>query len=373
MTMKGGLGPHGPLFFHDLTRHGDGMTGENIVVRVAHLPPPGPLAADVYEYRREPLKPLADGEIRLESIYATIDAGARGMLDPASNYPMMLKPGNRVFTSAIIGRVIESRNPAYPIDAYVRAMSVTRQKYLTIAPDRGIAVRIVDPADGPLHMHIGALGMTGFTAWLGVFMIGEPRPGETVLVSAAAGAVGSVAGQLAKAVGARVVGIAGGPDKCRAVIDRFGFDACLDYRSDGLAEALGEACPEGVDIYFENVGGAIQRLALSRMNLFGRIVMCGQVAQYDGSGAEEGPNLMPVVNKRLKMQGYISSDHHDQLPLFERGATALVRSGQLKPCATITKGLEQLHEAVNSLTAGRNFGQQVHQMADDPASSADQD
>lgn len=342
------------------------MTGENIVVRVAHMPPPGPLAADVYEYRGEPLNPLGDGEIRLETIYATIDAGARGMLDPQSNYPLILKPGNRVFTSAVVGRVVESRHAGYPIGAFVRAMSVTRQKYLTVAPDRGVAIKIVDPSAGPLHMHIGALGMTGFTAWLGVFMIGEPKPGETMLVSAAAGAVGSVAGQLGRAMGARVVGIAGGPEKCRAVIDRFGFDACLDYRSDTLTDALTEACPDGVDVYFENVGGAIQRIALSQMNMFGRVVMCGQVAQYDGKGADEGPNLMPVINKRLKLHGYLSSDHHDQLPAFERGAAALVRSGQLKPCATITRGFEQLHEAVNSLTAGRNFGQQVHQMADDP-------
>jgi NADPH-dependent curcumin reductase CurA len=343
------------------------MTENNIVVRVAHMPPPGPLTPDVYEYRREPLKPLAEGEIRLATIYATVDAGARGMLDPASNYPMILKPGNRVFTSAIIGQVVESRNTAYAVGAFVRAMSVTRQKYLTVMPGRDVAVKIVDPADGPLHIHIGALGMTGFTAWLGIFMIGEPRPGQTMLVSAAAGAVGSVAGQLGKAVGARVVGLAGGPEKCRAVVERFGFDACLDYRDAALPDLLADACPDGVDVYFENVGGAIQRLALSRMNMFGRVVMCGQVAQYDGTGASEGPNLMPVINKRLTMRGYISSDHLDQLPAFERGATALARSGQLQPCATVTKGLEALHEAVNSLSAGRNFGQQLHQMADDPS------
>lgn len=343
------------------------MITENIVVRVAHLPPPGPLPADVYEYRREPLKPLAEGEIRIKTIYSTIDAGARGMLDPASNYPMMLKPGNRVFTSAVVGRVVESRHTSYPTDTYVRAMSVTRQKYLTISPERGIAVKPVDPAQGPLHAHIGALGMTGFTAWLGIFMVGKPRPGETVLVSAAAGAVGSVAGQLARAAGARVVGVAGGAEKCAAVVERFGFDACVDYKAKRFADDLAAACPDGVDVYFENVGGEVQRQALKAMNLFGRVVMCGQVAQYDGKGAAEGPNLMPVINKRLTMRGYISSDHLDQLPTFERGAAALVRSGALKPCATITSGLEQLHEAVNSLSAGRNFGQQVHQMSTDPS------
>lgn len=343
------------------------MTNENVVVRVAHMPPPGPLAADVYEYRAEPFQVLKPGEIRIETIYATIDAGARGMLDAASNYPLLLRPGNRVYTSGVVGRVVESLDPAYAPGDHVRALSVTRQKYLTVTPKRGMGVRKVDPADGPLHMHIGTLGLTGFTAWLGIFMIGVPKPGETILVSAAAGAVGSVAGQLVKAVGARAVGVAGGPEKCRTVVSRFGFDDCVNYRDDALAEAIDAACPAGIDVYFENVGGAIQKLALARMNLFGRFVMCGQVSQYDGIGGEQGgPNLMTVINQRLSMRGFLSSDHMEMFPAFERGALALIRSDKLTPCATVTKGFDQLHDAVNSLTQGRNVGQQIHQMAEDP-------
>jgi NADPH-dependent curcumin reductase CurA len=347
------------------------MKYENIVVRVGHMPLPGALTADAYEYCAEPLEALKPGEIRIETIYASIDAGARGMLDPSANYPMLLRPGNRVYTSGVVGRVIESLDPAFVPGEFVRALSVTRQKYLTVAPKRTLGVRKVDPSDGPLHIHIGSLGMTGFTAWIGTFTIGLPKPGETMLVSAAAGAVGSVAGQIAKAVGARVVGIAGGAEKCSAVVSRFGFDACIDYKSDGLGEAMDAACPVGIDIYFENVGGAIQKLAMERMNMFGRIIMCGQVSQYDGNGggSEGGPNLMNVINRRLNLRGFISSDHMDAFPAFERSALSLVRSGKLISYATVTKGFDQLHDAVNSLTQGRNFGQQVHQMADDPMTS----
>ncbi|MDB5714408.1 MAG: NADP-dependent oxidoreductase [Sphingomonadales bacterium] len=344
------------------------MNSENIVTRVGRMPLPGVLTADTYDYRAEPLEALKRGEIRIETIYASIDAGARGMLDPLANYPMLLRPGNRVYTSGVVGQVVESLDPAFSPGDFVRALSVTRQKYLTVDSKRTLGVRKVDPADGPLHIHIGALGMTGFTAWLGIFTIGLPKPGETVLVSAAAGAVGSVAGQIARAIGARVVGVAGGVEKCDAVVSRLGFDACVDYKGDGLSEALDAACPAGVDVYFENVGGILQKLVMGRMNMFGRMIMCGQVSQYDGSGGgrDGGPNLMNVVNRRLNLRGFISSDHMDLFPAFERSVLSLVRSGKLISCATVTKGFDQLHDAVNSLTQGRNFGQQVHQMADDP-------
>jgi NADPH-dependent curcumin reductase CurA len=346
------------------------MKFENIVTRVGRMPLPGALTAETYDYRAEPLDALKRGEIRIETIYASIDAGARGMLDPSANYPMLLRPGNRVYTSGVVGQVVESLDPAFSPGDFVRALSVTRQKYLTVDPKRTLGVRKVDPADGPLHIHIGALGMTGFTAWLGMFTIGLPKPGETVLVSAAAGAVGSVAGQIAKAIGARVVGVAGGVKKCDAVVSRFGLDACVDYKADGLSAAIDATCPAGIDVYFENVGGVVQKLVMERMNMFGRMIMCGQVSQYNGScsggGGAGGPNLMNVINRRLNLRGFISSDHMDMFPAFERSVLSLVRSGKLLPCATVTEGFDQLHDAVNSLSQGRNFGQQVHQMADDP-------
>ncbi|MDO7842088.1 MDR family NADP-dependent oxidoreductase [Sphingomonas immobilis] len=338
----------------------------NIVVRVDHLPPPGPIGQDVYAYPAEALVPLQPGEIRVETLFAAVDAGARAMIDPHAAYPMKLRPGNRVPTSAIVGRVVESRNPAFRDGDHVRAFLTVRQRFLVLDPATPHHdVKRVDPADGPLHLHLGALGMTGFTAWLGITEIGRPHGGETVLVSAAAGAVGSVAGQLAKAAGARVVGIAGGTEKCRAVVERFGFAACVDYKSPDFVAALAEACPDGVDVYFENVGGAVQRAAFGLMNVFGRVVLCGQVSGYSGDGAEGGgPDLMIAIGKRLTLRGYLSSDHLAEFPRFEAEMLQRVRDGSVVPSATITGGLTNLHEAVNSLTGGRNIGQQIHQMAD---------
>jgi NADPH-dependent curcumin reductase CurA len=338
----------------------------NLVARIARLPGPGPLTADVYEYREEPLAPLADGEVRLEAIYATVDAGARGMVDADGSYPLILRVGSRVPASAVVGRVIESRHPGFGPGDFARTVLATRARYLTLDPARRPGVRRVDPAEGPLHMHVGALGMTGFTAWVGMLEIIRPLPGETVVVSAAAGAVGSVAGQLAKAGGARVVGIAGGPAKCARVVDELGFDACLDYKAGDLVRTLGETNPEGVVAYFDNVGGAVLRDVLAAMKPFGRVALCGQVSQYGADERSSAPNLMVAVNKRLRLTGYLSSDHMDRLELFERGVSALVRSGRLRPVATISPGLENTHAAVNALMTGQNFGQQVQQIGPDP-------
>jgi len=185
-----------------------------------------------------------------------------------------------------------------------------------------------------------------------------------VLVSAAAGAVGSVAGQIAKATGARVIGIAGGADKCRTVVERFGFDDCVDYKSPTFVAALAQACPDGVDVYFENVGGSVQRAAFASMNVFGRVVLCGQIAGYGGGDSAEatGVDLMVAINQRLTLRGYLSSDHLADLPRFEADMLQRVKAGALIPGATITAGFTNLHLAVNSLTSGRNIGQQIHQM-----------
>ena len=337
---------------------------ENTLIRVARLPEPGPIDASVFAYETAPLKPLAEGEVRLESLYGTIDAGTRAMLDPASDYVMQLRVGNRMPVSAMVGRVVESRHPDYAEGDYARAFLMTRARYVTFDPRTNPGARRLDPADGPLDMHIGALGMTGFTAWLGVFEVGKPMPGETVLVSAAAGAVGSVAGQLAKAVGARVVGVAGGPDKCAAVCERFGFDDCVDYKAPDLEGQIARACPNGVDVYFENVGGAVQQAAFAAMNRFGRVAMCGQVSQYSGSGVAPGPNLMVVVRQQLTLKGFLSHDYLDRFATFDTGMLKLVRDGTLKPQSTITRGFDQLHAAINSLAGGANIGQQIHQMAE---------
>jgi NADPH-dependent curcumin reductase CurA len=342
------------------------MPDHNIVVRLARLPDPGPLTSEVYAYVEEPLRPLADGEFRIETLYATIDAGTRASIDTESDYVMKLRVGGRIPASGLAGRIIETANPAWPVGAYVALGGAAREKYLTINLDKHRAVKRVDPAATPLTAHLGILGVTSFTAWVGVSKIGKPKAGETLLVSAAAGAVGSAAGQFGAIAGARVVGIAGGAEKCAFVRDVLGFDDCVDYKAGDVAEAIAAACPDGVDVYFENVGGDIQKAAFSHMNDFGRVAMCGMIAQYSGQGPLPGPNLMGVVLKRLRIEGFLAHEHYDDLPAFEAQAAALLAEGRLRHHVTVVEGLENLHEAVNSLVQGRNFGVQIHQMAPDP-------
>ncbi|MGE0384110.1 MAG: zinc-binding dehydrogenase [Gammaproteobacteria bacterium] len=343
-------------------------TGTNIVIRIARQPPPGPLAADTFDYVEEPLAPLADGEIRVESIYAAIDAGSRAALDDQSAYVIKTRPGGRASTSAMVGRVVDSRHPEWRPGEYARVLMTTRQQYVTLTPAQGQVFK-ADPAAGPLAMHAGLLGLTGFTAWVGIFEIGRPKAGETVLVSAAAGAVGSVAGQYARIAGARVIGIAGGPDKCRFVREQFGFDDCIDYKHEDVGAAIERTCPEGVDVYFENVGGEIQKAAFARLNDFGRVAMCGQIAQYSGAGEPPGPNLMQVVLRRLRVHGFLASDHMELLPRFTEETSRWYREGRIRQRTSIVEGMRNLHEAINALVEGRNLGQQLHQMAADPTAA----
>jgi NADPH-dependent curcumin reductase CurA len=217
-------------------------------------------------------------------------------------------------------------------------------------------------------LHLGALGLVGFTAYIGIFEIGRPRPGETVLVSAAAGATGALAGQFARIAGARVVGIAGGAVKCDFVKAGLGFDDCIDYKQGDLPAALRSACPNGVDVYYENVGGEIQKAAFGLLNNFGRVALCGQVAQYSGQGESPGPNLMGLVLKRATVRGFLAMDHMERHAEFIEKASNWYAEGRLKHHATLITGLKNIHEAINSLVAGRNIGKQLCQVSADPTS-----
>jgi NADPH-dependent curcumin reductase len=207
--------------------------------------------------------------------------------------------------------------------------------------------------------------MPGMTAYIGLADIGQPKAGETVVVAAASGAVGAVAGQLAKRHGARVVGIAGGAEKCRYVEGELGFDAAVDHRGD-LGAALDRACPNGIDVYFENVGGAVQQAVFPRLNDFARMVMCGMIAEYNDTSPRPGPNLATVVRKRIKIQGFIVSDQRQRYGEFRAMAAPLVRAGQLKYREDIVAGLERAPETFISLLQGRNFGKLLVRLADGP-------
>src|SRR5260370_15641522 len=208
--------------------------------------------------------------------------------------------------------------------------------------------------------------MPGMTAYMGLSDIAPPKPGETIVVSAASGAVGAVAGQLAKRQGARVVGIAGGADKCRYVKDELGFDAALDHRSPDLGAALDEACPKGIDVYFENVGGAVQHAVFPRFNDFARMIMCGMISEYNDTTPRPGPNLGAVIRKRLKIQGFIVGDQRHRYGEFRAMAAPLVKSGQLKYREDIVAGLERAPEAFIGLLQGKNFGKLLVKLGDDP-------
>jgi NADPH-dependent curcumin reductase CurA len=220
----------------------------------------------------------------------------------------------------------------------------------------GVRLVKIPRGGAPLSTYLGVLGMPGTTAYSGMSDIGRAKEGETVVISAASGAVGSVAGQIAKRAGARVIGIAGGADKSRFVLETLGFDACIDHRAGGLEGALDRFCPNGIDVYFENVGGALQRAIWPRLNVFGRVVMCGMVAEYNATEAASGPNLMPVVAKRLHIEGLIVSDKPGRFAEWRALAAPWVADGSLKYREDIVDGLEHAVPAFIGLLEGRNFG-----------------
>jgi NADPH-dependent curcumin reductase len=236
------------------------------------------------------------------------------------------------------------------------------QEYSVVNVDQPGALRKVDTTHVPLSHYLGAVGMPGVTAWYGLVKIIEPKAGQTMVVSAASGAVGSAFGALAKARGCRTVGIAGGVDKCKYVKDELGFDACIDYKEHkdaaSLSKALKEACPDGIDGYFENVGGMVLDAVMTRMNAFGRIALCGMIAGYDGQPVPMSyPQLL--LTNRLKLQGFIVSEHMEVWPEALKELGTLVATGKLKPRESIAQGIESAPEAFLGLLKGRNFGKQL--------------
>jgi NADPH-dependent curcumin reductase CurA len=222
----------------------------------------------------------------------------------------------------------------------------------------------LDPDEAPVSTALGVLGMPGLTAHVGMADIGQPKAGETVVISAASGAVGAVAGQIAKLAGCRVVGVAGGADKCRFVTETLCFDACIDHRTGHLGTALDRACPNGIDVYWENVGGALQAAVFPRLNDFGRMVMCGMIAQYNETDPPAGPNLGPVVRKRLRIQGFIVSDQWQRLAEWRALAAPMLRDGRLKYREDVVEGLDATPAAFIGLLQGRNFGKLLVRLPD---------
>jgi NADPH-dependent curcumin reductase CurA len=306
------------------------------------------------------LPPLQDGQVLVRHHFLSLDPYMRGRMSDGKSYAQP-QPLDAVMIGGTVGQVLESRHPGYAAGDSVVGMGGWQQHAVVDAAAAG-ALRKVDTRHVPLSAYLGAVGMPGVTAWVGLNHIIGAKSGETVVVSAASGAVGSAVGQLAKAKGCRVVGIAGGPDKCSYTVNELGFDACLDYKAlgdgDGLSQALQEAAPGGVDGYFENVGGRILDVVLARMNAFGRIAICGMISGYNGTPIPmASPSL--ILTSRLKVQGFIVSEHMALWPQALQELGGMVAGGTLKYRESIADGLAAAPEAFLGLLKGRNFGKQL--------------
>jgi NADPH-dependent curcumin reductase len=335
------------------------MQNRNRQVLLKRRPTGSPTPAD-FEIADAPIPDPGVGEVLVRGIYLSLDPYMRGRISRARSYAKPVEVG-AVMEGRVVGEVVRSRDPGFHEGDFVLG-GYGWQLYSAV-PGPGLLK--LDPAEAPLSTALGVLGMPGLTAYVGLSEIGRPQRGETVVVSAASGAVGAVAGQLAKRAEARVVGIAGGADKCRYVEAELGFDASIDHRAD-LAAALDRACPNGIDVYWESVGGAVQQAVFPRLNDFGRMVMCGMVAEYNDVEPRPGPNLMSAVRKRLKIRGFIVSDQWQRFAEYRAMAAPLLKSGELKYREDIVDGLDRAPEAFIGLLRGRNFGKLVVRLADDP-------
>jgi len=303
---------------------------------------------------------LKEGQVLVRHHYLSLDPYMRGCMNDAKSYAQPQALG-QTMGGGTVGEVVESRHPKFAVGDKVVGMGGWQQ-YSVVDADQVGALRKVDTTHIPLSAYLGAVGMPGVTAWYGLVKIIEPKAGETMVVSAATGAVGSAFAALSKARGCRTVGIAGGPEKCKYALEELGFDACIDYKlhkdANSLSKALKQACPQGIDGYFENVGGMVLDAVLSRMNAFGRIAVCGMIAGYDGAPLPLTYPALILVN-RLKVQGFIVSEHMEYWPEALKELGGLVASGKLRARESIAQGLEAAPEAFLGLLKGRNFGKQL--------------
>ncbi len=322
--------------------------------------PQGEAVASNFRLTTAETPALKDNQVLVKHHFLSLDPYMRGRMNDSKSYAAPQEVG-QVMGGGTVGEVVESRNPKFATGDKVVGMGGW-QEYSVVDADQPGALRKVDTAHVPLSHYLGAVGMPGVTAWYGLVKIIEPKAGETMVVSAASGAVGSAFGALAKARGCRVVGIAGGKEKCDYVTKELGFDACIDHRENGdlksMSKALKEACPDGIDGAFENVGGYILDAVLLRTNAFARIALCGMIAGYDGVPLPMTNPALILVN-RVKIQGFIVSEHMEIWPEALKELGGLIGSGKFKPRESVVNGLGGAPEAFLGLLKGKNFGKQL--------------
>lgn len=326
---------------------------KNIQVRLASRPD-GAVSEANFHLVEAPMPEPGEGEVLVRTLYLSLDPYMRMRMDAGKSYAPPAEVGE-VMMGGGVGEIIRSRAQDYAEGDIVTG----RFGWQQYAVSGSSGLRRVDPALAPVSTALGVVGMPGVTAWYGLLKIGEPKAGETVVVSAAAGAVGSVAGQIAKIRGCRAVGIAGGSDKCRYVVEELGFDACVDYKSAAFSEALREAVPAGVDVYFENVGGRVLDAVLPLLNAFARIPFCGYVSEYDRGEAHAIRHLRQLLVCRARLQGYIISEHMDAWPQALTELARWLAAGKLRYRETVTEGLENAPRAFIGMLRGENLGKQL--------------
>ena len=316
--------------------------------------PSGWVTENNFRIETAPVPKPKDGEVLVKNLWLSLDPYMRGRMNDAKSYAAKQEIGEAMI-GGTVGEVIESKNPKFAVGDKVLGMFGWQQYGLS----NGAGLNKIDASRVPMQAFLGVLGMPGVTAWVGLLDICQPKPGETVVVSAASGAVGSVVGQIAKIKGCRAVGIAGGKAKCDYVVKELGFDACVDYKAGKLKDDLKAAAPNGIDCYFENVGGEILDAALARMNAFSRIAVCGLISQYNVTEPYGVKNFASILTNRIKVQGFIVSD---RMELWAKALPELigwVASGKIKYRETVAQGLENAPKAFIGLLKGENFGKQL--------------
>jgi NADPH-dependent curcumin reductase CurA len=338
------------------------MPTTNRRIVLASRPVGEPKLSD-FRLEEVPVPEPSQGQVLLKILYLSLDPYMRGRMSVARSYAKPTEIGE-VMPGGTVAKVAASRNPQFKEGDTVLSYSGWQEYALSDGKD----LRKLDPSRAPISTALGVLGMPGMTAYTGLLGIGQPNPGETVLVAAASGPVGSAVGQIAKIKGARAVGIAGGPEKCRAVLDEFGFDAAIDHRAPDFPERLAAACPKGIDVYFENVGGKVFDAVLPLLNDFARVPVCGLIAHYNDTAPPPGPDRLPgvmraVLTRRLTLRGFIVLDFGDQAEAFARDMTEWVKAGKVKYREDVVEGLETAPRALIGLLRGENFGKLLVRVA----------
>jgi NADPH-dependent curcumin reductase CurA len=321
--------------------------------------PIGAVKRTDWNFTEEAVASPTEGQVLLKTLYLSLDPAMRGWMNEGKSYIPPVGIGE-VMRAGAIGKVIESRDPAFNVGDFVSATTGV-QEY-ALAPAKH--VMHVDPRLAPLPVYLSTLGMPGFTAYFGLLDVGRPEAGQTVVVSGAAGAVGAVVGQIAKIKGCRAVGIAGGADKCRYLTEKLGFDAAIDYKNSDLKASLRDACPNGIDVYFDNVGGDILDIALTRLARHARVVICGAISQYNNTTPVKGPaNYLSLLVNRATMTGMVVFDYAKRYPEAVREIAGWIAAGKLQSREHIVEGLDTFPEALLMLFAGENQGKLVLKIA----------